>query len=76
MAHDGKSNNESKTKPNFDVRAISDPKEATSFHYGEKGHWRRSYPKYLQDLKNGKIKVSSLGIYTSVNNTTFSIMGS
>lgn len=46
-AHDVGSSSGSKTKPNFDVPATSDPKEATSFHCGEKGHWRISCPKYL-----------------------------
>ena len=28
----------SKSKPNFDVLVVNDPKETTCFHYGKKGH--------------------------------------
>ena len=33
----------------------SNPKEVECFHFHEKGHWKRSCPKYLQDIKDGKI---------------------
>lgn len=45
--HVGMSSNGSKIKPNFDVPDVRDPKDATSFHFGEKGHQRRNFSKYL-----------------------------
>ncbi|KAI3780890.1 hypothetical protein L2E82_10883 [Cichorium intybus] len=35
---------------------VTNPKEADSFYCKEKGHWKRSCPKYLQDIKDGKVK--------------------
>ncbi|KAI3524132.1 hypothetical protein L1887_02784 [Cichorium endivia] len=32
----------------------ANPKEADCFYCKEKGHWKRSCPRYLQDLKDGK----------------------
>ncbi|KAL4590404.1 hypothetical protein LXL04_003333 [Taraxacum kok-saghyz] len=39
---------------NSSVPAVHDPKEAVCFSCKVKGHWKRSCPKYLQDLKDGK----------------------
>ncbi|KAI3791050.1 hypothetical protein L2E82_04605 [Cichorium intybus] len=39
----------------------ANPKEADCFYCKEKGHWKRSCPKYLQDLKDGKVKPSTAG---------------
>lgn len=71
-AHVGASSNGSKRKPNFYVPVVSDPKEVTCFHCGEKGNWIRSCPKYVQELKEGKIKPfgSSSGIYIILINNT------
>nr|KAJ0199323.1 hypothetical protein LSAT_V11C600335610 [Lactuca sativa] len=32
------------------------PKESTCFYCQEKGHWRRSCPIYLRDLRDGRVK--------------------
>ena len=40
------------------------PKEAECFYCHEKGDWMRSCPKYLQDVKDGKVKATHAGIYT------------
>ena len=55
----------SKTK---ETPHVSNPKEAECFYCQEKGHWKRSCPKYLQDIKDGKVKPSSSGIYTIQSN--------
>ena len=47
-----------------DIAPASDPKEAVCFYCQEKGHWKRSCPKYLEDLKAGKVKASSSGIFS------------
>jgi hypothetical protein len=54
----------SHVKTSSDVTPVSDPKEATCFYCNDKGHWKRSCPKYLQDLKDGKVKPSTSGTYT------------
>ncbi|CAH1412193.1 unnamed protein product [Lactuca virosa] len=43
------------------VKPSSDPKEAECFYCHQKGHWKRSCPKYLQDIKDGKIKPTFAG---------------
>jgi transposase InsO family protein len=44
---------------------VRDPKESNCFYCGEKGHWKRSCPKFAQDLKDGKVKDtgSASGMY-------------
>ena len=58
----------SKAKFGSDTPHVSNPKEADCFYCHEKGHWKRSCPKYLQDIKDGKVKPSSAGIYTILSN--------
>ncbi|GKE13645.1 hypothetical protein Tco_1421222 [Tanacetum coccineum] len=55
-AAQGKSDRGSKRKAESEIAPTSDPKEAVCFYYNIKGHWKRSYPKYLKDLKDGKVK--------------------
>lgn len=45
-----------KGKSISDAPPVSDPKEATCFYFNDKGHWKRSFLKYLQDIKDGKVK--------------------
>ncbi|GJR71161.1 retrotransposon protein, putative, ty1-copia subclass [Tanacetum coccineum] len=68
-----KSDRGSKRKAESEIAPTSDPKEAVCFCYNIKGHWKRSCPKYMKDLKGGKVKrvvnqVSSpcKGIYETV----------
>ncbi|CAH1435239.1 unnamed protein product [Lactuca virosa] len=37
------------------------PKDAECFYCQNKGHWKRNCPKYLQDVKDGKVKPSHAG---------------
>nr|GEU59601.1 hypothetical protein [Tanacetum cinerariifolium] len=39
-----------------EIAPTSDPKEAVCFYCNTKGHWKRSCPKYLKDLKDEKFK--------------------
>nr|GEY31549.1 retrotransposon protein, putative, Ty1-copia subclass [Tanacetum cinerariifolium] len=55
----GKSDHGSKRKAESEIALTSDPKEAVCFYCNTKGHWKRSYPKYLKDLKDGKVKKGS-----------------
>ncbi|GJU76400.1 retrotransposon protein, putative, ty1-copia subclass [Tanacetum coccineum] len=50
----GKSDRGSKRKAESEIAPTSDPKEAVCFYCNTKGHWKRSCPKYLKDLKDGK----------------------
>ncbi|GJW71421.1 retrotransposon protein, putative, ty1-copia subclass [Tanacetum coccineum] len=59
MATRGKSNRESKKKAEYEIAPKSDPKEALCFYCNTKGHWKRCFPKYLKDLKDGKVKKGS-----------------
>ncbi|XP_052625498.1 retrovirus-related Pol polyprotein from transposon TNT 1-94 isoform X1 [Lactuca sativa] len=43
------------------VKPSSDPKEAECYYCHEKGHWKRSRPQYLQDIKDRKIKPTFAG---------------
>ncbi|GKA60188.1 retrotransposon protein, putative, ty1-copia subclass [Tanacetum coccineum] len=54
----GKSNRGSKRKAESDIAPTSNPKEAVCFYCNTKGHWKRSYPKYLKDLKDGKLLIA------------------
>ncbi|KAL4567872.1 hypothetical protein LXL04_023468 [Taraxacum kok-saghyz] len=51
---------------NTSVQAVNDTKEAICFYYNIKGHWKRSCPKYMQDLKDGKVKVLRICVVLSV----------
>lgn len=64
-ARDGTSSSGSKGKSKFDVPFFNDPKDVTFSHSGEKRNWKRHCQKYLQELKDGKVKPSRslLGIY-------------
>lgn len=35
---------------------MNDPEEAVCYYCQEKGHWKDSFPKYLEDLKKKKSK--------------------
>nr|GEZ92932.1 hypothetical protein [Tanacetum cinerariifolium] len=52
----GKSDRGSKRKAEYDIAPTSDPKEAVCFYCNTKGHWKRSCPKYLKDLKMERSK--------------------
>ena len=52
----GKSDSGSKRKTDFDIAPTNDPKEAVCFYCNTKGHWKRSCPKYLKNLKDGKVE--------------------
>lgn len=71
-SHIGDSSGGSKGKANYEVTRVNDLKKAICFQCGQKGHLKRIYPKYLQELKEGKGKVfgSSSGIYTIETNNT------
>ncbi|GJW23877.1 retrotransposon protein, putative, ty1-copia subclass [Tanacetum coccineum] len=53
-ATQGKSDRGSKRKVDSEIAPTGDPKEAVCFYCNTKGHWKRSCPKYLKDLKDGK----------------------
>nr|GEY03671.1 retrotransposon protein, putative, Ty1-copia subclass [Tanacetum cinerariifolium] len=55
-ATQGKSDHGSKRKFESEIAPISDPKEAMCFYYNTKGHWKRSCPKYLKDLKDENVE--------------------
>ncbi|KAI3496699.1 hypothetical protein L1887_39071 [Cichorium endivia] len=56
----GSSSNGSRTKSSH-IPCVANPNEADCFYCKEKGHWKRSCPKYLQDIKDGKVKPSTAG---------------
>ncbi|KAI3515635.1 hypothetical protein L1887_14536 [Cichorium endivia] len=64
----GSSSNGSRTKSSH-IPCVANPNEADCFYCKEKGHWKRSCPKYLQDVKDGKLKPSTAGIYTISKNS-------
>ena len=64
----GSSSNGSRTKTS-QIPCVANPDEANCFYCKEKGHWKRSCPKYLQDVKDGKVKPSTAGIYTISKNS-------
>ncbi|GKA93522.1 retrotransposon protein, putative, ty1-copia subclass [Tanacetum coccineum] len=70
----GKSDRGSKRKAESEIAPTSDPKEAVCFYCNTKGHWKRSCPKYLKDLKDGKVeKGSHSGMFMiELHNTTTS----
>ncbi|XP_052625891.1 uncharacterized protein LOC128132924 [Lactuca sativa] len=55
----GKSNRGTKRKVHDGIANCADPHEAVCFYCQEKGHWKRSCPKYLEELNTGKFKVAS-----------------
>ncbi|GJU46177.1 retrotransposon protein, putative, ty1-copia subclass [Tanacetum coccineum] len=70
----GKSDRGSKRKAKSEIAPTSDPKEAVCFYCNTKGHWKRSCPNYLKDLKDGKVeKGSHSGMFMiELHNTTTS----
>ncbi|GJW49171.1 retrotransposon protein, putative, ty1-copia subclass [Tanacetum coccineum] len=68
----GNSNRGSKRKDESDIAPTSDPKEAVCFYCNTKWHWKCSCPKYLKDLKDGKVKKGShSGLFMiELHNTT------
>ena len=72
----GKSDRGSKRKTDSEIAPTSDPKEAMCFYCNTKGHWKRSCPKYLKDLKDGKVeKGSQSGMFMiELHNTTTSVL--
>ncbi|GKA45079.1 putative RNA-directed DNA polymerase, partial [Tanacetum coccineum] len=60
--------------PVLTIAPTSDPKEAMCFYCNTKGHWKRSCPKYLKDLKDGMVeKGVHSGMYMiKLHNTTTS----
>ncbi|GJT22652.1 reverse transcriptase domain-containing protein [Tanacetum coccineum] len=50
----GKSDHGFMRKAESKIAPTSNPKEAVCFYCNTKGHWKRSCPKYLKDLKDGK----------------------
>ena len=67
-------NHAKKRKTDSEIVPVSDPSEAVCFYFQQKGHWKCSCPKYLEDLKNNKAKViGTLGIFMiELHNTTSS----
>ncbi|GJU69637.1 protein kinase-like domain, concanavalin A-like lectin/glucanase domain protein [Tanacetum coccineum] len=55
----GKSDRGSKRKVESEIAPTSDLKEAVCFYCNIKGHWKHSCPKYLKDLKDGKVEKGS-----------------
>nr|GEV14929.1 retrotransposon protein, putative, Ty1-copia subclass [Tanacetum cinerariifolium] len=55
----GKFDRGSKRKVESEIAPTSNPKEAVYFYCNTKGHWKRSCPKYLKYLKDGKVKKGS-----------------
>ncbi|KAI3699760.1 hypothetical protein L2E82_44271 [Cichorium intybus] len=53
--HVGSSSNAPKGKSSG-IPHVQNPKDADCFYYKQKGHWKRSCPTYLQDIKDGKVK--------------------
>ena len=45
-----------KRKAMSEVVPFHVPKESICFYCQEKGHWRRSCPIYLRDLRDGRVK--------------------
>ncbi|KAI5397545.1 hypothetical protein KIW84_063385 [Lathyrus oleraceus] len=58
----GKGKEVAKSKPTVAALKPSGgiAKEGTFFHCGKTGHWKRNYPKYLEDKKNG-VETSTSG---------------
>ncbi|GKC28889.1 retrotransposon protein, putative, ty1-copia subclass, partial [Tanacetum coccineum] len=73
-ATQGKSDRGSKRKVDSEIAPTGDPKEAVCFYCNTKGHWKRSCPKYLKDLKDGKVeKGGHSGMFMiELHNTTTS----
>ncbi|KAL7584665.1 hypothetical protein Lser_V15G44484 [Lactuca serriola] len=49
-------NIESPERTKYEIVPCAVPKESICFYCQEKGHWRRSYPNYLRDLRDGRVK--------------------
>ncbi|GJU77495.1 retrotransposon protein, putative, ty1-copia subclass [Tanacetum coccineum] len=70
----GKSDCGSNRKAESEIAPTNDPKEAVYLYCNTKGHWKRSCPKHLKDLKDGKVeKGSHSGMFMiELHNTTTS----
>ncbi|GJU96980.1 putative RNA-directed DNA polymerase [Tanacetum coccineum] len=55
----GKSDCGSNRKAESEIAPTNDPKEAVYLYCNTKGHWKRSCPKHLKDLKDGKVEKGS-----------------
>ncbi|GJS46688.1 hypothetical protein Tco_0596809 [Tanacetum coccineum] len=55
-ATQGKFDHGSKRNVEYEIAPTSDPKEAVCFYCNTKGHWKRSYLKYLKELKDEKVE--------------------
>ena len=47
---------ESNRKAKFVIVPCTIPKESICFYFQEKGHWLRSCPDYLKDLRKGRVE--------------------
>ena len=66
-SHDGSSSSGTKVGS---ANPSTNPKEAECFYCHDKGNLKRSCPKYLQDVKDGKIKPTLAGIYTILSSNS------
>ena len=77
-AHAGASGSGSKAKPNFDVPAVSDPKEDTCFHYGKKKALEKKLPKVHSRVEREEDQAIWILIkyihYSYQQHTTFSFL--
>ena len=64
-SRDGASSSGTKVDP---AKPCPNPKEAECHHWHKIGNWKRRCPKYLQAIKDGKIKPYFAGIYTIKSN--------
>ncbi|GKD93972.1 retrotransposon protein, putative, ty1-copia subclass [Tanacetum coccineum] len=48
-----------KRKAESEIAPTSDPNETVCFYCNTKGNWKRSWPKYLKDLKDRKVEKDS-----------------
>ena len=55
----GKAKKSQKKRGESDIAPVSDPNEAICFYCQQKGHWKRSCPKYREDMKLNKAKGAS-----------------
>ncbi|GKD79417.1 retrotransposon protein, putative, ty1-copia subclass, partial [Tanacetum coccineum] len=58
----GKSDHGSMRKAESKIAPTSDPNEAVCFYCNSMGHWKSRCPKYLKDLKDGKVEKGSHSI--------------
>ena len=61
--HAGSSSSGPKGNSNSDHPPSYDLKEDICFYCNDKGHWKQSSPKYLQDIKDSKVKPTFACMY-------------